>query len=183
MGIIGTPRPVKLFTGIITSLPPLVADVECRLSEHFGPVDLRSQVFEFDFTHYYDREMGSPLSRLFLSFHALQDPSRLAEAKILANRLEEELSAEQQGVDRAVNLDPGYIEEAKIVLASTKNFYHRLFLGSGIYAEVTMHYEARGWRSFPWTFPDFKSGKYDDFFSRAREIYREQLHAVSGVRG
>ncbi len=78
-----------------------------------------------------------------------------------------------------MNLDPGYVELSKVVLASTKNFYHRILVADGIYAEVTMHYEAGAWRSFPWTFPDFRSGRYAAFFDALRARYRTQLKTAS----
>ncbi len=175
MGRICTPRPVKLFTGLLTSLPDLVKDVEERMSALYGPVDLRSEKFLFDSTHYYDREAGSPIWRFFFSFARLIGAQRIAEIKTATNGIESEIAARCLSVDRPVNLDPGYIEESKVVLASTKNFYHRILVADGIYAEATMHYEAGAWRAFPWTFPDFRGGKYDAFFSELRALYRTQL--------
>ena len=179
MGQICRQRQVKLFTGLLTSLPELAKDVEVRISESFGPIDLRSESFVFDFTHYYDREAGFPLWRFFFGFAALIDPAGLAGIKTLSNDLEAEFAARLSPVARPVNLDLGYLEESKVVLASTKNFYHRILLADGIYAEVTMHHEGGGWRSFPWTFPDFRSGRYDAFFTELRGIYRKQLREVA----
>jgi hypothetical protein len=82
------------------------------------------------------------------------------------------------GVQRPVNLDPGYLEQSKIVLASTKNFFHRILISRGIYAEVTLHYQGKRWNSFPWTFPDYDSEKYHPFFTALRENYRRQLSAA-----
>ncbi len=175
MGTIGIPQPVKLFTGVLTSRAEVIPAVEERLCGLFGPVDLRSSGFPFDATHYYDEEMGSPLVRYFYSFSRLADPSSISWAKIVTNRIEADLAEAGIGVARPVNLDPGYLEESKIVLASTKNFYHRILISDGIYAEVTMHYEHGLWCCLPWTFPDFRTGRYDGFFTELRTLYRNQL--------
>ena len=81
-------------------------------------------------------------------------------------------------VKRPVNLDPGYIEHAKVILASTKNFYHRIYLGSGIFAEVTMHFKNNTYQFFPWTYPDYQSKDYQDLFLKIRQIYRSQLRTM-----
>jgi hypothetical protein len=175
MGKINTPRPVKLFVGILTSVREVLPAVEERLVSAFGPVEARSEDFPFDLTHYYDDEMGSPIVRSFLAFRDLVPPEQMSAIKILTNELESALVARYGQVRRPVNLDPGYLEESKIVLASTKNFYHRILLRDGIYGEVTLHYSAGDWHSFPWSFPDFRSGRYHAFFTRLRNLYREQL--------
>jgi hypothetical protein len=175
MGKINSPRPVKLFVGVLTSLRHTLADVETRLESAFGPLDAHSEDFDFDLTHYYDEEMGRPIVRRFLAFRDLISPERISEIKILTNEMEFAFVEECSQVRRPVNLDPGYLEEAKIVLASTKNFYHRILLRDGIYGEVTLHYAAGAWQPFPWSFPDFRTGRYDAFFTRVRNNYREQL--------
>ncbi|PYU96170.1 MAG: DUF4416 domain-containing protein [Acidobacteria bacterium] len=174
MGKVHRPLPVKFFTGILTSIPELVPALHERLADTLGPIDLSSDSFPFDATDYYDKEMGKPITRHFLSFSDLRPASRLAETKVCTNRIEEEFDARYRQVARPVNLDPGYIEDAKLVLASTKNFYHRILLGDGIYAEVTLHYENGQWQPFPWTYPDFRSGRYDDFLMLLRNTYRAQ---------
>jgi hypothetical protein len=181
MGEIHNPLPVKLFVGVLTSIPDIILPVEERLSKLFGPIDARSNPFPFDMTRYYDKTMGSPIERRFISFAGLIEPSIIPEIKRATNELESDLSTEWNSVQRPVNLDPGYLEQSKIVLASTKNFYHRIFLSDGIYAEVTLHFEAGEWKAFPWTFPDFKTGRYNQFFSDLRNSYRNQLSAL-GVR-
>ena len=174
MGKVHRPLPVKFFTGILTSIPELVPALHERLADTLGPIDLSSDSFPFDATDYYDKEMGKPITRHFLSFSDLRPASRLAETKVCTNRIEEEFDARHRQVARPVNLDPGYLEEAKLVLASTKNFYHRILLGDGIYGEVTLHYENSQWQPFPWTYPDFRSGRYDDFLMLLRNTYRAQ---------
>ena len=125
--------------------------------------------------------MGTPIYRYFLSFADLMEPSAIADAKVKTNEIESALAGEYPNLLRPINLDPGYLEQSKIVLASTKNYYHRILISGGIYAEVTLHFEDGEWRSFPWTFPDYKTGRYHPFFSSLRELYRDQLSAA-GIR-
>ncbi len=172
MGKISAPLPVKLFVGVLSSMPPILPRVEERLAEICGPVDTRSEQFPFDLTHYYDEEMGTPIYRSFFSFRELADPSEIGRIKVKTNDLESEFAGPTK---RPVNLDPGYLEQSKIVLASTKNYSHRILVSGGIYAEVTLQFHDGGWRALPWTFPDYKSGRYDLFFSSLRDLYRIQL--------
>jgi hypothetical protein len=181
MGQILKPAPVKLFTGVLTSLPEIIPDIEKRLTVLFGDVDMRSDEFPFDLTHYYDDEMGSPITRCFFAFRTLISPEEIAGIKMSTNGLEASFAAEITRVRRPVNLDPGYLEQSKIVLASTKNFHHRILLSGGIYGEVTLHYSSGSWQAFPWSFPDFRNGRYDQFFARLRHLYRDQLKTA--VRG
>lgn len=178
MGIIRKPLPVKLFSGILTSRPELVADAEQELARRFGPVDLRSEPFPFDSTSYYDEEMGTPIFRSFVGFAELVEPSRIAAIKIETNDLEERVAQRCAEAPRPLNLDPGYIEQGKVVLASTKNYSHRILVSEGIYAEVTLHFQRGAWQIFPWTFPDFKSGRYHEFFYALRRIYNDQLRQL-----
>jgi hypothetical protein len=175
MARIRPPLPVKLFVGVLTSVPGIIPEAEQRLLKLFGAIDSRSESFHFDSTHYYDETMGTPIYRCFLAFANLINPSAVADAKVRTNAMESDFANEYSNPQRPINLDPGYLEESKIVLASTKNFYHRILISSGIYGEVTLHFEAGEWRLFPWTYPDYKTGQYHPFFSSLRELYRNQL--------
>ena len=115
---------------------------------------------------------------MFFSFERLIEADRLPEIKRQTNQLEEELAPLLQSVKRPVNLDPGYIEQAKVILASTKNFYHRIYLGRGIFGEVTMHFKNNTFQFFPWTYADYQSKDYQEFFLRMRHIYRSQLRTM-----
>ena len=181
MADIRTPLPVKLFVGVLTSIREVLPQVEEKLAALFGAVDSKSDGFPFDQTRYYDEEMGTPIRRSFLSFEKLIDPSEISKIKVKTNDLEFAFAAQYPQVRRPVNLDPGYLEQSKIVLASTKNFFHRILVSGGIYAEVTLHFEDGKWQVFPWTFPDYASGRYDEYFSSLRDRYRSQLSAA-GVR-
>ena len=175
MGRITTPLPVKLFVGVLTSLPEILPEVESQLTSLFGAIDERSDLIAFDCTTYYDDQMGHPIRRCFFGLVDLIPATEIAAIKIQTNDLEAKFQARHTQLPRPVNLDPGYMEQSKVVLASTKNFYHRLLIAEGIYAEVTLHFEAGAWRPFPWTFPDFRDGRYDAFFTALRRRYREQL--------
>jgi hypothetical protein len=182
MGNVRTPPKVKLFVGVLTALSELMPEVHQRLAERFGAADMISDPYPFDLTNYYDEEMGTPILRRFAAFEELIAPDRIPAIKHATNELESDLAAKFGQAVRPANLDPGYLEESKIVLASTKNFYHRILLAQGIYGEVTLHYRQGRWEAFPWSFPDFRSGRYDRFFMDLRRRYREQLRTEGGEK-
>jgi hypothetical protein len=175
MGAIRNVNPVKLFVGVLVSDAKLILQVENCLTGLYGPVDYRSQTIPFNFTNYYRAQMGAVIDRIFLAFERLIEADQLPEIKRQTNRIEEEMAPLLTTVNRPVNLDPGYLEQAKVILASTKNFYHRIHLAKGIFGEVTMHYRDNAYEFFPWTYPDFKSADYQKFFLKVRQIYRSQL--------
>src|SRR5215470_16329762 len=182
MGTIRQFAPVKLFIGVLVANNRLIPQVEERLAAAYGAIDHRSDVISFDFTDYYEDEMGDLIDRVFYSFERLIEADQLPEIKRQTNQLEDELApllkTPSTNVKRPVNLDPGYIEQAKVILASTKNFYHRMYLGAGIFGEVTMHFKNNTYQFFPWTYPDYQSKDYQDFFLRMRQILRSQLRAM-----
>jgi hypothetical protein len=178
MGSIRNFNPVKLFVGVLVSSENLLAGVESELSATYGPVDYRSPVVPFTFTDYYRHETGDSILRVFFSFERLIEANTLPEIKRFTNLMEARLAIHDASVKRPVNLDPGYIEHAKVILASTKNFYHRMYLADGIFGEVTMHYRNGAYEFFPWTYPDYKSPEYQAFFQELRRIYRGQLRAM-----
>ena len=159
------PPPVKLICGMLSARGELLEEARAELARHFGPADVVSEIMAFDFTHYYDQEMGSPLYRRFVSFARLVRPEALVEAKLLTNALECDFASRCGGhPPRPINLDPGYIENAKLVLASMKNFSHRIYLARGVFGEVTLLWRGGRegkWGTLGWTFPDFASGRYD----------------------
>ena len=178
MGAIRQFNPVKLFIGVLVSHSKLIAEVEQRLAAAHGPIDHRSPVIPFDFTDYYETAMGDIIDRVLFSFERLIEADQLPEIKRQTNHLEEELTPLFSAVKRPVNLDPGYLEQAKVILASTKNFYHRLHLSGGIFGEVTMHFKNNRYQFFPWTYADYQSKEYQDFFLKIRHIYRAQLRTM-----
>ncbi len=144
------------------------------LEELLGPVELVSPLYPFAKTSYYTESMGAELKRCFFSFHNFADPGGLADWKLACNALEEKLRtvlAPGGSPVRPINIDPGYVTGAKLVLATTKDFAHRIYLRDGIFAEITMAFRAGKWLSHQFTFPDFKSGVYDAFLKRARDMH------------
>ena len=169
MGRPSEPEPVKLLVGMLSAYPGAMAEAEALLADPLGPVQDRSDLFAHEFTEYYRDEMGHPLARYFVSMERLVRPGDLAGIKRFAGDVEDRVAAGGDWpVARPVNLDPGYVTPAKLVLASTKNHAHRLYLEDGIYGEVTLVYEHGGWRPLPWTYPDYRTGDYHAFFTRVR---------------
>jgi hypothetical protein len=171
----GTPkdhRPVKLFVGMFTGEDELFEVAGRELGKVFGPADHVSPVWPFDFTAYYATEFGEGLLRQFVSYARLVDPARLVEIKLFTNDLEQQSA---RGGRRRINLDPGYIDLSKLVLATTKNHQHRIYLGQGIYAEVTLRFTRGSFRAWEWTYPDYRTDDYIQFFNQVRQTYVEQL--------
>lgn len=144
-----------------------------RLAALFGIVERMSDPLPFDFTDYYD-DIDPQLSRVFLSFAGLCYAGELADWKRAAIELEAQSAC---GGGRRINADPGYVDGAKLVLASTKDNAQRIYLRDGIYAELTMCRRRSGWEKFFYTFPDFKSGVYDAFFDAVRADHRRDARA------
>jgi len=169
-------KPVKLFVGMLTASPTLIDEIGDVLSLNFGPVDLESDIFNFDFTDYYAKDMGPGLVRKFFSFAQLISPEDLAGIKLNTNEIEEDFARRPEAkVKRPINLDPGYLTSAKVVLATAKDYSHRIYLKEGIYAEATLRYFQGTYQPWPWTYPDYKTPEYLSFFHRLRKIYLAQL--------
>lgn len=186
MGLVRSPRPVNLICGLISNDPDLMSRAVRMLVEYAGPTDAVSVIWPFDSTDYYELEMGEDLQRQFVSFAKLIDPGNLAHQKILSNELERRICYEcgLPADQRRVNLDPGYLSLSKLVLATTKDYSHRLYLRDGIYAESTLHFEDGRWIAWPWTYPDYADGRYHEFFGQVRELYKAKLNArVQGAGG
>jgi hypothetical protein len=184
MGQIRQAEPVKLFVGMLSAYPEAFIEAESALVDRLGPVDLRGDLLAHEFTQYYRQEMGHPLVRLFISFETLVPPQELAAIKRLANEIEARAAAAGRWpVARPVNLDPGTIAPAKLILASTKDFSHRIYLHEGIYAEVTLLYVRGQWKELAWTYPDFRTAAYHDFFTRVRSRLMEQRKPAAHGEG
>jgi len=170
------PEPVKLIIGI------LAADADCMraaveaVTAEFGKADFVSDVWPFSQTDYYKDQAGDHILRGFVSIEKLVDPGELAKIKHQTNKLEQKLAVQSGlGVPRPVNLDPGIIEPSKLILATTKNYSHRIYIGKKMYAEVTLIFDKGTWCPLPYTYPDYKQGCYFDFFNKVRTRLREQL--------
>lgn len=163
---------VKLVIPVLFSDRERYLGVLRVLKSKFGEIDHASEEFEFTFTGYYDEEMTKPIYRVILSFRKLIAPEDLVRVKKTTNRIEQAVAV---GGKRKVNLDPGYLELGKFVLATTKDQQHRLYIGKGIYEEITLYYRDKQWRDWEWTYPDYRSGLYKKILSEIREIYKKQV--------
>jgi hypothetical protein len=172
MGRITKPQPVKLIIGFITADLEVMKQAEALLEKHFGQIDYASNILDFDKTDYYQEEMGPDLKRKFFSFQKLIQPETLPEIKLYTNKIEEQFSATDGR--RKINIDPGYITAAKLVLATTKDYQHRLYLGEGIFGEVTLRFKDGSFRSWEWTYPDYKTEQYIAVFNQIRNICVKQ---------
>jgi len=170
------PKPVKLIVGILASDERCLAAAREAVIASLGQADLVSEAWAFDQTDYYTDEIGPKVLRQFVSFEQLVDPGSLAEIKRRTNEIEQQLAATlAMPYPRPVNLDPGVVEPSKLILASTKNFAHRIYIGMRMYAEVTLVFDKGQWRTLPYTFPDYYRPEYHEFLSRVRSRLVEQL--------
>ncbi|MFH1146364.1 MAG: DUF4416 family protein [Pseudomonadota bacterium] len=159
---------------IIAASAGSLDEVMGLMAGSWGEIDFASAIMDFDQTDYYNAEMGSPLIRRFVSFEQLLDPGLLPEVKHGANRVEEELKVEGR---RSVNIDPGYITAERLVLATGKNYTHRIYLAGGIYADLTLIYTKGRFEVLPWTYPDYGSERVRTVFAQIRRKYLFQLNS------
>jgi hypothetical protein len=172
MGKITADKPVKLFFGIIADSKALIDELEPVLVKNWGKIDLKSELVPFTFTNYYEKEMGQNLLRQWIGFEQPVPQENLSKIKRETNEIESRFLL---GANRRINLDPGYLALSKVVLASTKDFSHRIYLSNGIHAEITMIYQNKQFTYLPWTYPDYKSDTATSFFIALRNIYSRQL--------
>jgi len=148
---------------------------EERLVQLYGSVDTTSPLYVFNFTDYYEKQMGKNLKRKFLSFARLIAPEKLGEIKLRTNGLEEEIRDELKGDRRIVNLDPGYLTQAALIMATAKDFAHRIPVQQGIYAHLELLFGKKDVKILDWTYPDFRTEEYQKFFMEVRQIYLSQV--------
>lgn len=182
MGRVRPVDSVKLICGLLAGDEDMLRRARQLLTKHVGPIDMTSDIWPFTQTSYYEADMGPNLLRMFVAFRDLALPDRLIEIKHETNALEEQVAADcaALGVARPVNLDPGYVQLGKLVLASTKDASHRVYLGAGIYGEVTLTYAHDKWHTARWTYLDYQQEIYHEFFTRVRERLRE-TRATNGT--
>ena len=166
------PEDVKLICSVFSPEETMIRECIERLEEIFGPADWVGPPMFFDRTKYYEREMGWPLHRRFVSFTRLIRPERIVEAKLAADGLEQKYSQEGK---RRVNIDPGYVSLERLVLATGKNYTHRVYLSKGVYADLTLLFQRGTFRSLEWTFPDYASSEMIGIFNEIRTGYKDQL--------
>ncbi len=180
----GQPRPivpVALVAAVFSRHEAVLAWAREQLEAMWGPVGLASTPYNFNQTRYYEPTMGLDLRKQFLVFHDLVDLDCLPEVKQRTNVLEAELAGSTLYPEkRPVNLDPGILSLGKFQLATTKDQAHRIYLREGIFAEVTLRFEAGEWQPWPWTYADYREEYVRNFLLQARDYYRERLRLGPG---
>ncbi|MDI6809265.1 MAG: DUF4416 family protein [Candidatus Eisenbacteria bacterium] len=170
--MLSEPNRVLIIAGLLSREEGLFGEAEERLKESFGQVLKRSEEFPFDFTQYYEREMGSQLLRCYLAFDKLVGPDDLPRLKEFGSSCERNFVVEGK---RRVNIDPGYLDVLRVVLASGKDSPHRMYIGGGIYAEIEYLFIKGSYSPLAWTYPDYKSEQAISFFNSVRKSYLEIL--------
>ena len=173
MGTPSKPLEVKFFAAVMYESTLDIGPVLKRLDDRFGVRECELGPMPFSWSEYYASEMGNSLLKTYICYETPSDRSELPSIKLFTNSIEDELAVNGK---RLVNIDPGYISRDKVVLATTKDFYHRLYLGDGIYAEVTLHYKRGQYRYFSWTYPDYRQPEIYQLFEKCRATL------VKGIR-
>ena len=166
------PEPVKLVLSVFAASAEYLNETIINLSALYGQPDFISKLTPFDYTNYYSPEMGGVLIRRFLSMEKLIRPEALPDIKLSTNEIEEKSALNDR---RRVNIDPGYISKAHLILATGKGYSHRPYLRDGIYADLTLIYQGKKFCPLPWTYPDYAEGKQISMFSKIRDKYLSQL--------
>src|ERR1035437_9309250 len=189
-----SPLPVCRFAGLLAGTEDELAAARYELIQWYGKIDDVSAILPFTFTQYYQDEMGQNLLRQWVRFETLFSPEHLAKCKLETNMAETLLARQFRekapavpenparpggGGQRPINIDPGYVHRYKVILATTKDHSHRVYLTEGIYAEVTLHWSQNIWTPWPWTYADYQTPQAQDFFTRARTAYLDQLQKIA----
>lgn len=162
----------KIVLGVITNQLSLLKEVEKLLKPEWGEIELKSELMNFNFTDYYEKEFGKGLLRLWESFERIIEEDELVNLKLLTNKLEKRFLKDGK---RKINLDPGILTLSKYLLATTKDYSHRIYIRDGIYAEVTLIYKNRSFQPLGWTYPDYKKTEAIGFFNKVRALLKLQL--------
>ncbi|MFH1665059.1 MAG: DUF4416 family protein [Candidatus Omnitrophota bacterium] len=168
MGVPSGQKPVKLVVSIIFREEKFLGYAMERLKRRYGALEPLERTMPFDFTDYYAGEFGKPLRRKLICFTKLVSKENICRIKLETNRIENRYSFEGK---RTVNLDPGYVTEAKLILLTTKDYTHRVYAGKGIFAESTLFFQGGTFNPWQWTYPDYASGDMISYFNQVRDIY------------
>jgi len=166
--------PVKLIFGLIASQDLIFQRTQELLIQLYGPLDTESQFISFNYTDYYKKQMGGTLKRKFISCSSLYPPDKLSEIKLRTNIIEEEIAREIKSKKRVVNIDPGILSAAALIMATVKDFSHRIPMQKGIYGHLEFLFGKNEVKILPWTYPDYRSPEYHDYFLNVRELYLKQ---------
>ncbi len=166
------PAPALLFLSVLSArMEEIWPELEAMLRQQFGQIRYLTEPFPFDRTAYYDAELGTPIMRRVMGFERLLPQDELAAVKLLTNTWESQLS--RPDGTRRCNLDPGLLTLERLVLATGKNFSHRIYLGQGIWADLTLTFQAGDWQVHPWTFPDYAGSPLREHLHELRKIYKQ----------
>lgn len=176
MGAVRKYPPVKLIAAVTLSDQSLWPSLQERLERLFSPVEHASPWYQFHHTDYYLAEMGEALRKRMVAFQDLVLAEQLPDFKLATNSLEQEYSRENR---RRANIDPGYIAAPRLVLATTKDFSHRLYLGKGIFGDLHLKYIDGKFQPQDWTYPDYREEMVLSFFLEVRRNYMEQLASIT----
>ncbi|MFH1847482.1 MAG: DUF4416 family protein [Candidatus Omnitrophota bacterium] len=173
MGDIERQRKVKLIASIIFRDEECLNYAQRELKRCYGRIEpLLEKVLPFDYTDYYENEFGKPLKRKLICFEKLIAKDGIYKIKLAANRIERGAKKHNK---RQVNIDPGYVTEAKLVLLTTKNYTHRIYLAGGIFCEVTLFFQNNTFNPWKWTYPDYGSKELISYFNKVREVYMQNI--------
>jgi len=172
MGIPKNPKPIKLFSSLIFREEAVLHDALKMLEDNIGMIQEKNQPTAFSHTGYYEKETGKDLLRVFILFEELFPRELLPQIKLKTNEIELAFSENHM---RRVNIDPGYISLENVILATTKGYTHRIYIGSGIYADLTLMYSSGTYRPLEWTYPDYSEAKTISVFNEWRENYKKVL--------
>ncbi len=178
MGNVKEPARVIAIAGILYRPDCIVEAALARVAEAIGPIAMHTTPQPFTHTSYYGTEMGEGLLRQWYAFDRLIDPAMLASLKLKSNEIELQYGTDKGG--RSINIDPGLITLNNLILASTKNYSHRIYLGQGIYAEVTLLYRDKRFHALEWTYPDYREPAALNFFNDVRSLLKEKLVSEHG---
>ncbi len=171
------PSPAKLLVSVIYREEETFRESLSRIAGIFGEVERTSDPFPFDRTEYYAREMGAPLLRRFVVMAREVPRDALAGAKVAAEGVEEEFARDGR---RTVNVDPGLLTDENFLLATGKNYSHRIYLKDGVFADLTLVYRGGEYRALPWTYPDCASDAIRAFLGDVRAGWREERKKRGG---
>jgi hypothetical protein len=179
MGTVKVHLPVKYFAALAYT-PEIILDQTIKAIETaFSPVETFSHTYAYThFTKYYNQEMGEKITKKFIVFQTIMPPELLPQLKLTTNKLENKYKINKK---RQLNIDPGYISEANLILATTKNYSHRIYLNSGIFADLHLMYSHKRFQAMPWTYPDYQTVEILQFFSNVRERYLQQLKDLDNL--
>jgi hypothetical protein len=173
------PEDVKLFSSLFSPRAERIPDTIREMEQWFGPADWVGPEMAFDRTRYYEREMGWPLYRRFVSFARLIRPDEIVEVKLRTNGIERRDLREGR---RRINIDPGYVSLERVVLVTGKNYTHRIYLSRGIYADLTLLFRRGTFEALKWTYPDYGSPEMIQVFNDMRTRYKRQLRGLEEAR-